>query len=199
VVKGTNNDWYNNIDLRVDDSHDPFGDLARPLSYHYGRIRINQAVYAINMGNLQRGRMLLSQAEAMVKGWNGIQGKIALAYLLRNEPGMQEFFCEPTPTGSGSTGNRGPGVSAHGHEKPMTEKDWIAAISLVDQLNRPAAEDSLCRRALQQFPQSSYLYYQLGQTLQSENQPAAAKTALQHSLTLDPANAEAAQALSKLP
>ena len=224
VVKGTNNIWYNDIDLRVDDSHDPFGDLARLLNYHYGRIRTNQAIYAINMGNLQRGRMLLSQAEVMVKGWNGMQGKIALAYLLlgekakavaviraaihdnpqwkenlpafyllRNEPGMQEYFYDTAPTS-----NRGPG-GAHGREKPMTEKDWIAAISLFDQLNRPAAEDSLCRKALQQFPQSSYLYYQLGQTLQSENQPAAAKTALQRALTLDPANAEAAALLKSMP
>ena len=208
VVKGTNNIWYNDIDVRVDDSHDPFGDLARLLNYHYGRIRTNQAIYAINMGNLQRGRMLLSQAEVMVKGWNGMQGKIALAYLLlgekakavaviraaihdnpqwkenlpafyllRNEPGMQEYF----------------------RSHSMSEKDWIAAISLFDQLNRPAAEDSLCRKALQQFPQSSYLYYQLGQTLQSENQPAAAKTALQRALTLDPANAEAAALLKSMP
>lgn len=235
MVKGTNNIWYNDVDLRVDDSHDPFGDLTRLLNYHYGRIRTNQAIYAINMGNLQRGRMLLSQAEAMVKGWNGMQGKIALAYLLlgekakavaiiraaihdnpqwkenlpafyllRNEPGMREYFYEVAPNGRGSTGdhantsNRGPG-SARGREKPMTEKDWIAAISLIDQLNQPAAEDSLCRKALQQFPQSSYLYYQLGQTLQSENQPAAAKTALQRALTLDPANAEAAALLKSMP
>jgi uncharacterized Ntn-hydrolase superfamily protein len=186
VVKGSHNDWYNDIDLRVDNSHDPFGDLTRLLDYHFGRIRTNQAIYAINMGNLARGRLLLSQAIELTKGWNGLQGKIAIAYLLlgekanavatiraaihdnpqwkeylpvfyllRNEPGIQEYF----------------------QNRSMTEKDWIAAASIYDQLNQPGAGDTLCRKALQEFPQSSYLYYLLGNYLQSENQPAAAKTA----------------------
>ncbi len=55
AVKGTNNDFFNNIDLRVDDSGDPFSDLQRLLNYHYGRIRLNQTITAIGMGNIQRG------------------------------------------------------------------------------------------------------------------------------------------------
>jgi len=34
LVKGTSNEWYNNIDLPVDHSRDPFGDLVRLLNYH---------------------------------------------------------------------------------------------------------------------------------------------------------------------
>jgi uncharacterized Ntn-hydrolase superfamily protein len=207
VVKGSHNIWYNDIDLRVDDSKDPFGDLTRLLQYHYGRIRLNQATYAIRMGNRQRGLSLLTEANNMIKGWNGLQSKVALAwlllqepakavatiraaamenpqwkenipafYIIQNEPGMQEFF----------------------RDRKMSEKDWIAAVSLVDQLNQPAAEDSLCRKALQQYPESSYLYYMLGKTLQSENKPADAKAALQKAVTLDPANAEAALLLKSL-
>jgi uncharacterized Ntn-hydrolase superfamily protein len=201
TVKGSLNSWYDDIDLRVDDSKDPFGDLTRLLQYHYGRIRLNQATNALRMGNRQRGITLLAEAQSMTKGWNGLQGKIALAwlllqepakavaiiraamqenpqwkenipafYILRDEPGMQEFF----------------------RDRKMSEKDWIAAVSLLDQLNRPAAEDSLCHKALQLYPASSYLYYLLGKTLQSENKPSEAKAAIQKAVSLDPANAEAA-------
>jgi uncharacterized Ntn-hydrolase superfamily protein len=208
VVKGSHNIWYDDIDLRVDDSKDPFGDLTRLLRYHYGRIRLNQATYALRMGNRQRGITLLAEAQDMIKGWNGLQSKVALAwlllqepakavatiraamqenpkwkenipafYILRNEPGMQEFFRDWT----------------------MTEKDWIAAVSLLDQLNRPAAEDSLCRSALKLYPASSYLYYLLGKNLQAEDRSADAKAALQKAVSLDPANAEATLLLARSP
>ncbi len=59
VVKGTDNEWFNNIDLRVDNSKEPFSDLQRLLNYHYGRIRLNQAVMAIQNGNIQRRQSLL--------------------------------------------------------------------------------------------------------------------------------------------
>jgi uncharacterized Ntn-hydrolase superfamily protein len=207
VVKGSHNIWYDDIDLRVDDSKDPFGDLTRLLQYHYGRIRLNQATYALRMGNRQRGITLLAEAQEMIKGWNGLQSKVALAwlllqepakavatiraaikenpqwkenipafYILRDEPGMQEFF----------------------RDRKMSEKDWIAAVSLLDQLNRPTAEDSLCRKALQEYPASSYLYYLLGKTLQSENKPADAKAAIQKAVSLDPANAEAVLLLATM-
>ncbi len=39
VVKGTDNEWFNNIDLRVDNSKEPFADLQRLLNYHYGRVK----------------------------------------------------------------------------------------------------------------------------------------------------------------
>ncbi len=208
VVKGTDNIWYNNIDLRVDDSRNPFGDLTRLLNYHYGRIRANQAIYAIRMGNRQRGIMLLTQADSLTKGWNGLQSKIATAwlllhepakavatiraaihdnpkfkenipafYLLRNEPGMQEYF----------------------QGKTFNEKDWIAAVDLLDQLDLLTEEDTVCRKALQQFPSSSYLYYLRGKLLQSQSKTADAKAALQKAVQLDHDNAEAVALLATMP
>ncbi len=208
VVKGPNNIWFNNIDLRVDDSRDPFGDLTRLLNYHYGRIRTNQATYAIRMGNRPRALLLLQQADSLTRGWNGLQSKIALAwlllhenakavatiraaihenpqwkenipafYVLRNEPGMQEYF-------KGRT---------------FTEKDWIAALDLFDQLDRPLEEEALCRKALLQFPASSYLYYLLAQSLRAQTKTADAKLALQQAVKLDPENAEAVVLLATMP
>ncbi len=208
VVKGSNNDWFNNIDLRVDDSRNPFGDLTRLLNYHYGRIRTNQAIFAIRMDNRPRALLLLAQADSLTHGWNGLQNKIALAwlllhentkavaairaairenpqwkenipafYVLHNEPGLQEYF-------KGRT---------------FSEKDWIAAIDLFDQLDRPTEEESLCRNALTKFPNSSYLYYLLGKALQAQSKTTDAKAALQQAVRLDPDNAEAVALLGSMP
>lgn len=82
VVKEEHNEWYNQLDLRVDNSKTPFEDLQRLLDYHYGRIRLNQAIYAIRAKDTSRGATLLHQAGQMLEGWNGIYPKIALAYIL---------------------------------------------------------------------------------------------------------------------
>jgi uncharacterized Ntn-hydrolase superfamily protein len=205
VVKGSNNDWFNNIDLRIDDSRNPFGDLIRLLHYHYGRIRLNQSIFAIRAGNLSRGKQLLIEGDSLVRGWNGIQGKVAEAwlllgdnhkaittihaalkanprwkenlpafYLLHNDPEMQIYF----------------------HNEPMSEKDWIAAISMLDELGRPNAMDSCCRTALHRYPQSSYLHYLLAKSLLAQHQTTPALTALHQALQLDPDNREAARLLS---
>jgi uncharacterized Ntn-hydrolase superfamily protein len=104
IVKGSHNSWYDDVDLRVDDSKDPFCYLTRLLQYHYGRIRLNQATYALRMGNRQRGITLLAEAQSMTKGWNGLQGKVALAWLLfscpqcDHNPPIQATFSQPFST-----------------------------------------------------------------------------------------------------
>lgn len=67
VVKGTNNEWYNQIDLRVDNSKTPFTDLKRLLDYHYGRIQLNRAVFALKNGNKKRGEELLRKRKSYWK------------------------------------------------------------------------------------------------------------------------------------
>lgn len=37
------------------------------------------------MGNIQLGKARLSEAEQMAKGWNGMQGKVAMTYILLGE------------------------------------------------------------------------------------------------------------------
>jgi uncharacterized Ntn-hydrolase superfamily protein len=204
VVKGTMNEWYNNIDLRVDDSRNPFGDLIRLLHYHYGRIRLNQAIGAIRMGNLPRGKQLLSEADSLVRGWNGIQSKVALAQLLagdtinaiatiraaiRSNPRWKEnlpaFYLL----------HDNPKMKPLFYKEPMSEKDWIAAVSLLNELGQSNTLDSLCRTALHQYPHSSYLHYLLGKNLLSQHQTTPALTALHEAIKLDPDNREAARLL----
>jgi len=207
VVKGTNNEWFNNIDLRVDDSRDPFGDLTRLLNYHYGRIRTNQAMYAIRMGNRPRALLLLQQADSLTHGWNGLQGKIALAWLLLHENAKAVATIRAAIRENPQWKENIPAFYVLRHEprlqeyfkgRRFSEKDWIAALDLFDQLNRPAEEEALCRKALLQFPASSYLYYLLGQALQAQTKTADAKTALRQAVQLDPANAEAVALLTTM-
>jgi uncharacterized Ntn-hydrolase superfamily protein len=202
VVKGTRNEWFNNIDLRVDDSGNPFADLQRLLNYHYGRIQLTRAINAIKTGDLQRGKALLADAQLLTKGWNGLMGKIAVAYLLlhqqpeavaiihdalRENPQWKEnlpFFYILKDD---------PAMRSLIDVSHFTEKDWIAAVDLPGQLMLDSLSETLARKALRSFPNSSYLHYQFAQALHARRKDPEAKVELKTAILLDPTNAEATQ------
>jgi uncharacterized Ntn-hydrolase superfamily protein len=203
-VKGTRNEWFNNIDLRVDDSKEPFHDLQRLLNEHYGRIALNQAIAAINMGNVPKGKALLTDAEAMTKGWNGLQSKTALAYLLLHEDSravavvlaairkdpkwkknLPAFYLLKDQ----------PGMEGMIDEKKFSEKDRINAVSFYEQLNQNKEAALFALKSLKLFPQSSYLYFLLGKALAAEGKQDEAAKAFREADRLDPSNEEAGQML----
>lgn len=59
-----------------------FAIVASLLNYHDGRIVINRSIGAIQRGDLNGGRQLLSQATTLLKGWYGIYGKLATACIM---------------------------------------------------------------------------------------------------------------------
>jgi uncharacterized Ntn-hydrolase superfamily protein len=200
TVKGLHNDFFNNIDLRVDDSKDPFGDLQRLLNYHYGRIRLNQAIFAIKMGNIPLGKTRLSAAEQLVKGWNGMQGKVAMAHILLGENGKAVAIIHAAIAENPQWREYlpafyflkdEPGMGGLLNEKAFTEKDWISAVSFLGELGRNAQAELLSKKALQLFPASSYLHYLLGKALDDSGQKAAAKKEWEAAVRLDPTNQEA--------
>ncbi len=206
-MRGTDNEWFNNIDLRVDNSKEPFSDLQRLLNYHYGRIRLNQAVMAIQNGNIQRGQSLLKEAIGLVNGWNGLMGKVAVAWLLlheeakavaviRNAVDSNLKWRENLPAFYVLKDQ--PGMQGLINEKKFSEKDWIAAASLFEQLNRPVEWEAVCRKALGVFPNSSYLYYLLGEALHAEKKEKEAKAAVEMAIQLDPQNTEAISTLKDI-
>jgi tetratricopeptide (TPR) repeat protein len=158
------------------------------------------------MGNSALGKTRLSEAERMVKGWNGIQGKVALAYLLLGEKSntvaVIRAALKENPKWKENLSafyllRNEPGMRGLIDEKKFSEKDWIGAVSLLRQLNRNSETELLSRRALQTFPGSSYLHFQLGETLLDEGRREEAKKELQDAVKLDPLNGEAVKMLEK--
>jgi uncharacterized Ntn-hydrolase superfamily protein len=200
VVKGTNNDFFNNIDLRVDDSKDPFRDLQRLLNYQYGRIRLNQAVFALKMGNKTLGKTRLSEAREMVKGWNGMQAKVTMAYILAGEDSEAVHVIRKALAENPQWKEYlpafyllkdEPGMKGLIDGKLFTEKDWSSAVSLLGELNRDPQSVAVCQKALILYPRSSYLHYLLGQSLLNEGKTDDANKALQEAVSLDCSNEEA--------
>lgn len=201
IVKGTDNEFFNNIDLRVDDAKEPFVDLQRLLNYHYGRIRLNQAIYTIKAGNVPLGKTRLAEAAQMVKGWNGMQGKVAMAYILLGEKSSAVAVIRAAINENPKWKEYlpafyllkdEPGMTGMIHEETFTEKDWIDAVSFLGELGQPAQAASLCQKALLQFSGSSYLHYLLGKSWLETGSANDAKNELQEALRLDSSNEEAA-------
>jgi uncharacterized Ntn-hydrolase superfamily protein len=207
VVKGSNNEWYNQIDLRVDNSTSPFNDLQKLLNYHYGRIRLNQAIYAIKMMNKTRGEDLLHQSEEMLDGWNGIYSKIAMAYIMLGveqkavsviqkaiaensqwKENLPAFYCLYNH----------PEVSSMMNENSFTLKDWCNAIDFLTEINSNQKAIDLAGKVLKKYPSSSFVYYLLAKAYTQEgNHPLAVKN-VTTALQLDTGNAEAKVLLKEL-
>lgn len=207
VVKGSHNEWFNQIDLRVDNSKTPFDDLQKLLQYHYGRIKINQAINAIKGGNIMRGKALLDTAQVMVEGWNGIYSKIAEAYLLLTEDekaiavikkalaenaqwreNLPAFYC--LAKNAGATGLF--------DENKFSVKDWNDAIQLMTGVNRTEEAIQLALKTIQKYPSYSYTFYLLGQAYCNKGNKQLAIRYLDKSLQLDPLNAEAKKLITQV-
>jgi len=207
LVRGTNNEWFNNIDLRVDHSRDPFGDLRRLLNYHYGRIRVNQATYALDMGNSRRGDSLLTVAVKMTRGWYGMYPKIAKAYILagneqaavhlilatvRAEPkwkaNLSAFYCL----------YHHPGIRALYPERRFNVIDWNNAVSMLIDLHRTADAIKLAASVVKKYPDCSYSWYLLAKARQQRRDSKGTLLADQQALKLDTANADAKRLLKEI-
>jgi uncharacterized Ntn-hydrolase superfamily protein len=207
VVKGTNNTWYNQIDLRVDNSANPIEELQTLMHYHYGRIRLNQSLYAIRMGDIKLSKIRLEEAESMLNGWNGIYPKIAQANIaLGNEDesikwikrGLSEnpewavyvpaFYCL----------HHHPEMKSIIKPESFTIKDWESAMIMLSNLGRELEAIELAESLIDKKMGSSYLSFLLGRSYFNEKQKDKAIKHLEQALTLDKDNVEAEELLTKI-
>jgi len=207
VVKGSNNEWFNQIDLRVDNSKTPFDDLQKLLNYHYGRIRINQSIAAIKMMNKKRGEDLLHQAEELIDGWNGMYSKLAMAYILLDQEdkavsiiqkamaenpqwkkNLPTFYCLA----------QHPEIGQLLNVDSFSLKDWNNAINFMIEINQSKQAIELATKVLQNYSQSSFTHYLLGKAYNTEGNKKQAKDYLIKALLFDKENAEAKKLLHNL-
>ena len=170
------------------------------MNYHYGKISLNQAIMAIQLGNIKKGEDLLAEAEEKIKKWNDLLGNLALAYLLLHEESKAVAVILAALSQNPKWEENlpafyllkdQPGMRELIDERKFNEKDWISAVSFLGELNRDAEAASLAQKALQKFPGSSSLHYLLGKYLLAERRQAEARKELQQAVSLDPSNDEA--------
>jgi tetratricopeptide (TPR) repeat protein len=193
VVKGVNNEWFNQIDLRVDHSTTPFEDLSRLLSYHYGRIRLNQAIFQLKKGNLAKGVVLLEQATTMLEGWQGMKARIAMANILAGREAqavnilngvdkeyMPAFYCLKNRMNIDTVS--------------FDSKDWNSAVEMLTQVKRFEDALSVAKRVVMKYPDDSYSWYVLGKAYGNSKE---AEQCFKKALALDKENVSAEHALKK--
>ena len=207
VVKGTNNEWYNQIDLRVDYSKTPFQDLQKLLNYHEGRIRINQTLYAIRENNRSRATRLLEEAESLLKGWDGMYSKIVVAYLLIGNKEKAVTVIKKALAENSKWKEILPtfyylkeydGLKQEINEELFSLKDWNNAIHLLLQIKEYKKCIDLAHKIIKTNPESSYTYYLLGKAYLEIHNSKDAKIHLKKAILHDPSNVEAKRQLSSL-
>ena len=207
VVKGANNEWYNQIDLRVDNSKNPIKELQILMNYHYGRIRLNQALYAQREGNSERAQLKLDEAESMLEGWTGMYARIAMAnILLGNENSAIDWIKKglaENPKWSVYLPafyflRNNPELKSVIKPNSFTVKDWESAMGMLSNLGRELEVIELGNRLTKQQIESSYLHFLLGRSYYFEKEQDKAISHLEKALQMDSGNIEASNLLNKL-
>jgi uncharacterized Ntn-hydrolase superfamily protein len=207
VVKGSNNEWYNQIDLRVDNAAQPFEELQTLLDYYYGRIRLNQSIYAYKAGNSERAHQKLKEAESLLKGWNGMYGKIAYANTILGDEDKAVTWIQKGLNENPSWTVNLPAFYYLRENKALSPlikpetfsiKDWENATQMLIRLGRHQEALKLCQKVLTQEKQSSYLYYLLAQCQLKLGEKESAIQSLNSALELNQNNVEAKILLNEI-
>ncbi|MEM7379899.1 MAG: DUF1028 domain-containing protein [Bacteroidota bacterium] len=207
VVKGTKNEWFNQIDLRVDNSKTPITELQTLLDYHYGRIRLNQALYAWRAGNAQRAHQKMKEAEAMLPGWTGIYPRISRAHILMDnedraviwlKKGLDENPNFSTYLPSFYFLREHPELKSYINPDTFSMTDWESALGMLSNLGREIELISLAKELIAQQKESSYLHFLLGRSYYYEKEESKAIKQLEIALKMDSENIEARNLLKKL-
>ena len=159
------------------------------MNYHYGKIQLNQAIIAIQTGNLRKGENLLAEAEGKLKAWNTLQSDLALAYLLLHENSKAVTIIRDALYQDPEWKEHLPSFYVLKDEPGM--EGLIDERKFLGELNRDEQAASVCQEALLQFPQSSYLHYLFGKALLSMKKNEEARRELQWAVNLDLSNHEA--------
>ena len=207
VVKGTQNEWYNQIDLRVDHSKQPIVELQILMNYHYGRIRLNQSFYANREGNKERAIQKLSEAESMLDGWTGMYSKIALAnYALDNEEAAVKWINKGLVENPQWSVNLPAFYFLRAHPKltsiikpeKFKTKDWESAMMMLSNLGREIEVIEIGLKLIERKTESSYSNFLLGRSYFYEKEKQKAIHYLKLSLGMDKENIEAQDLLDNI-
>jgi len=207
VVKGSNNEWYNQIDLRVDNSKNPIQELVILMDYHYGRIRLNQALYAHREGNIKRAKQKLTEAESMLGGWTGMYAKIARTNILLGNEDAAIYWINRGLTENPKWSvflpafyflKEHPKMSPIIHPETFSPTDWESAMGMLSTLGRELEVIELGNELIDKKIESSYLNFLLGRSYFYEKEQDKAIAHLEKALLLDNANVEAKNLLNKI-
>lgn len=207
VVKGSQQEWYNQIDLRVDNAKQALFDLQRLLYFHYGRIRLNQAIKLLKNGERKKGLNLLNEAGKLVEGWNGIYSKLIMGLLLAgNEQDAIRTILKAINENPEWKENLPCFYFLRNRQelrkfyikRKFTEKDWNQAIQFLIGIDRPEQALKLGSMVIKKYPRSSYTYYLRGEAYKELDETRSAVADYKMVIELDSGNEEAMLALKRL-
>lgn len=207
VVKGKNNEWFNQIDLRVDNAEQPFKELQTLLNYHYGRIRLNQSFYALRAGNQKRALQKLTEAEQLLTGWYGMYSRLAVAHYQNGRVKHAVELIQTALINDGSWKVNLPAFYFLRSQPVMKQlirpadfstQDWQMALQMLLNLEKYKAAFTLFQQLDQQQIESSYLHYLGAQIYHQQNDKVATLRHLNRALAIDAENIEAAEMKRRL-
>lgn len=207
VVKGINNEWYNQVDLRVDHAKNPIKELQILMGYHYGRILLNQGLYAHRSGNKVRAKQKLAEAESLLVGWNGMYPRIAHAHLVMGNETIAITWIKKGLAENPKWSIYLPAFymlkdhpEMEGLIVPTTysSSDWESALEMLSNLGKELEVIALGSELIQNNMVSPSILFLIGRSHYYEKEPKKAVAYLKRALRMDKNHFEAQQLLQNI-
>jgi len=207
VVKGIENEWYNQVDIRVDNSDKPVWELQRIYNFQQGRIALNQAQFAIRSGNTRRAKSKLRKGESLLLGWEGMYAKIAMLHSILGDDdsavkwvnkGLLEHTAWKQNLPLFYYLRSHPKLKTSIDEGQFSSTDWENAAQMLINIGRAEEANLLINKRVQEGIESTMLFYILAKIQAQNDQPGLAELSLKKCLALDRENAEASLLLREI-
>ena len=191
----------------MDNSKNPIKELETLMNYHYGRIRLNQALYAHKEGNKERAKQKLNEAESMLAGWTGIYARIASTNLIMGnkssaikwiKKGLSENPKWTVYLSAFYLLRENPEMESIIDPSVFNHQDWESAMGMMSNLGMELEVIELGNELIQREIESSYLNFLLGRSYFYEKEDNKAIKHLERALQMDNTNIEAQNLLNKL-
>jgi len=208
VVKGKNNEWFQNYDLRVDNSSTPLHDLQVLYDYHQGRIALNQSFNALGFGNKKRAGNKLQLAEKLLEGWDGMYSKLAVMNTILGSNDRAAYWVNKGLQENAKWKSNLPAfyylreeaiLNTEINTAQFSVTDWENAVQMFNRINQYADALSLVNQLFREHKiQSTSLCYSAAEANLALGRKEAAIEQLNKAIKLDPKNKKAIQTLDTI-
>lgn len=205
LVREKGQDIFNAIDLRVDYSLTPFEDLEKLLDKQIGLDLLRQVFR--NMNNPDKALKLLKEAETRLDGWRNLYIDLSALYY---HFGKTEKAVDILLKGIKENSKFMEDLSLYYFlkdnevykellvEHPFDLFDWQSAIFTLIKSKQYNEAEKIANQIIFKYPNTSYLYFLLGEIYRHLDKIDEAKTNYMKSIELDYTNEEAKIELNKL-
>lgn len=205
LVKKSGQTGFNEADIRIDYSVDPFEDLKKLVNKKEGLEMFKKAK---SQSNPDSALFYFNKSAILVDGWTMMYSELAREFYLLKRPDLSinilKKGMEKDPLFKNSLPDNYFLIDNLEYKRKIKSMnfqahDWLNAIYSLVETKEYLKAEKLGKRLLDQYPNSSHLYLLIGNSLEGQKKPEESGTFYRKAYELNKNNVEAEQKVKNSP